>query len=107
MLAAGKAGYMYIFLLFTCKNYNAGVDLLAVSHTDRLYICVFVFPLLKIIMRGQFYKQLVRPIVYICFCFSVYKNCSVKAAIPAAKAFLSKIFLAFCAFSIVKFLTRG
>ncbi len=49
-------------------------------------------------MRGQLCQQLVRPVVRTCFCFSACKNCRVRAAMPAARAFLSKTFLAVFAF---------
>lgn len=50
----------------------------------QLYILVFVFLLIKIIMRRQLCQQLVRPVAYMCFRFSVYRNRNARAAILIA-----------------------
>ena len=49
-----------------------------------LHIPIFAFLLVKIIMRGQLYQQLVRAVAHICYRFFAYKNCNTKAAMPAA-----------------------
>ena len=69
-----------MFSYFNCKNCNIKIFILSTG----LYICVFIVLLLKIIKQGQLYHQLVKLIVYTCFCFSGYKNCNTTIVIPTA-----------------------
>ena len=68
--------------------------------SNRL-LAVFTILIVKIVIWKQ---KLVRPIVYICFCFFVCKNYNARAAasVPAARFFLSNISLAVFVFLIAK-----
>lgn len=75
------------------------------SYLSLFYLRIFAFLFMKTVTWGQLCQQLVKPVVYICFCFSIYKNFNAEASVLAAGvativAFLSNKFLAIFAFSI-------
>ncbi len=58
---------------------------------------IFAFLIVKIVAWEQLCQQLVKPVVRMCFCFSIYKNRNVETAMPAIGwAGCIYVFLLFC-----------
>ncbi len=77
--------------------------------SDRLHILIFAFPLVKIIIRGQLYQQLVRPVARTCYRFFACKNRNVSSYTRSryASSWLSWSHIRVCAFSLVKIVMWG
>lgn len=54
------------------------------SWSGRLHIPILAFLYIKLIIQGQLYQQLIKPIISTCFRFFIYKNRIAKIAILAA-----------------------
>lgn len=80
--------------------------LVAKTFLSNTFLAVFAFVIAKMITQGQ---QLVKPVIYMCFCFVTCENhiAEVAASLILARSLLSNIFLAVFAFLIAKMIILG
>ena len=77
---------------------------------SQSYISVFVFLLVKIIIRVELYQQLVRSVTYTYFRFFFYKSYNAEAVMLGAHmlaAVLDQLYIPVFAFLLVKIITQG